>query len=1082
MQQMTTVNELSELVPLIKETPHFTDVVAALRNGHSGAIDGAWGSSSALATAALSLECPGTLLVVLPRLNEVDDFALDIAGFTNRAPQIFPAWESAPAEHDVTDATFGGRLRLLRQLEQQSAPVVVASLSALLQPVPNRETRQAGTCTLSVGQELDLDHFLEWLVEQGFQRVAAITEPGEFSLHGGILDLYPADTFEPVRVELFGDEIESIRAFDPETQRKTEDLEQVSFTLIKPLSVDESGPAVVRQEGSLFDSLPEDSWVVFIELEDAISQARHYLTRLDDRRGLFSVESTLERATQRPSVTIARIAADSFEKSCHLQVESIEKLAGPRNEVLLELASITDQSERVVIACHNEGERERLTELLEESELTIGQGVSLCLGRVQHGFRLVRDRLIVISDHELFGRSDLHRVKTKRRWETRAIDSFLDLNEGDLVVHLTNGIGRFRGIHQLDKEGQIEEHLQIEFRDNVMVYVPVALIHLVQKYVGSSKTAPKLSKLGSASWNRKKEQVAKAVSDLASDMLRMQALRSQQSGFEFPSDSHYQKEFEALFPYEETPDQLTSIVEVKQDMQSPQPMDRLICGDVGYGKTEIAMRAAFKAIDAGKQVAILVPTTVLAEQHFRSFSERMAEFPVTLDVISRFRTKGEQRAILERLEQGGVDLIIGTHRLVQKDVRFKNLGLVIIDEEQRFGVEHKEMLKQLRLAVDVLTLSATPIPRTLHMSLLGIRNISNLTTPPPDRQAIETRISRFDPELIRSAIVRELNRGGQVYFVHNRVRDIHTIADRLQSIVPEARIGIGHGQMKGDELEEVMHDFVAHKIDILLSTTIIESGVDIPNANTMFIHQAGNYGLADMHQLRGRVGRYKHRAYCYLLLEEGKVLTTISAKRLKAIEEYSELGAGFKIAMRDLEIRGAGNIIGTEQSGHIASVGYELYCQLLENAVRHIRNEPVREHRHVNIDLPVSAYLENSYVPPGRPKIEVYRKLSLVQSLDELDQLREEVRDRFGPLPESTHRLFELKHLEVLARNWDIDSIYLENRFAVLKYKHAIKIQNLKDRHGRNLRVADRRTAYWVLSDRQLAEEPLLQELKSVLQ
>ncbi|MCA9038905.1 MAG: transcription-repair coupling factor [Planctomycetaceae bacterium] len=1087
MSQMTTGLELTQLVPLIRETPQFTDVVTALREGHSGAIDGAWGSSSALATAAISQECPGTLLVILPRLNEVDDFALDLAGFLQQSPHIFPAWESMPAEHDVTDATFGGRLRLLRQLESNTAPLVVTSLTALLQPVPSSQVRQEGACTLTVGQEIDLDHFLNRLVEQGFQRVASITAPGEFALHGGILDLYPADTIEPLRVELFGDEIESIRTFDPETQRKTEDLATASFTLIKPLSFEgDDAPSSKQQasieESSLFDSLPDNSWVVFAELEEAVSEARHYLNRLDDPRGLFSVEATLEIATRLPSVTIARIAADSFETPCHLQIESIERFTGPRNEVLLELASITDKSERVLITCHNEGERERLKELLEESELTFGQGVSLCLGRLQHGFRLVRDRLIVISDHELFGRSDLHREKKKRRWETRAIDSFLDLKEGDLVVHLTNGIGRFRGIEQLDKEGQVEEHLLLEFRDQVKVYVPVTLIHLVQKYVGSSKTAPKLSKLGTTSWNRKKEQVAKAVSDLASDMLRMQALRNGQSGYEFPPDSHYQKEFEALFPYEETPDQLTSIHEVKHDMRAPQPMDRLICGDVGYGKTEIAMRAAFKAIDAGKQVAILVPTTVLAEQHFRSFSERMAEFPVTLDVISRFRTKRQQREILERLERGQIDLIIGTHRLVQKDIRFKNLGLVIVDEEQRFGVEHKEMLKQIRLAVDVLTLSATPIPRTLHMSLLGIRDISNLTTPPPDRQAIETRICRFDPELIRSAIVRELNRGGQVYFVHNRVKDIHTLADRLQTIVPEARIGVGHGQMKGDELEQIMYDFVSHKIDILLSTTIIESGVDIPNANTMFIHQAGIYGLADMHQLRGRVGRYKHRAYCYLLLEEGKVLTTTAAKRLKAIEEYSELGAGFKIAMRDLEIRGAGNIIGTEQSGHIASVGYELYCQLLENAVRHIRNEPVREYRHVNIDLPVSAYLEKSFVPPGKPKIEVYRKLSMVQTLEELDQLREEVRDRFGPLPESTHRLFELKHLEVLARQWDIDSIYLEERFAVLKYKHAIKIQQLKERHGRDFRVADRNTAYWVLSDRNLTEVDLLEELKTVLQ
>lgn len=1082
MPHTSTLNELSDLVPLIQAAPQFSDVVDSLTAGASGAIDGAWGSSAALSAAALSKKCSGTLLVILPRLNEVDDFALDLAGILPESPEIFPAWELSPQEHDLTDAIFGGRLRLLRRLESDPPPVIVTSLTALLQPVPSAEARAKGTKSLAVGEEVEIDDFLQWLVQQGFERREAITIPGEFSLHGGILDLYPADALEPLRIEFFGDEIESIRSFDVETQRKTEDLDSCSFTLVEPIQVQENEQETAFTGTSFLDSLPQNSWVTFVELEDAVSEANHYLARLDDCRGLFSLQATLEHGTRFPSVTIAGIAADSYETSCHLQVQSIERFSGPRSEVLLELASIVDREERVLIACHNEGERDRLNELLTEANLDIGSGVMLCLGRLQQGFRLVRDQLVVISDHELFGRTDLHRGKQKRRWETRAIDSFLDLKEGDVIVHLTNGIGRFRGIHQLDKEGQVEEHLQLEFAEGVKVYVPVSLIHLVQKYVGSAKTSPKLSKLGTTSWAKKKQRVEKAVSDLASDMLQMQALRASQTGFAFDPDSHYQTEFEALFPYEETPDQLTSIAEVKQDMITDQPMDRLICGDVGYGKTEIAMRAAFKAIDCGKQVAVLVPTTVLAEQHFRSFSERMAEFPFNIEVISRFRSKGEQREILQRLEEGKIDLIIGTHRLVQKDIRFQNLGLVIVDEEQRFGVEHKDMLKQIRLAVDVLTLSATPIPRTLHMSLLGIRDISNLTTPPQDRQSIETRICRFDPELIRSAIVRELNRGGQVFFVHNRVHDIRSIADRLQQIVPEARIGIGHGQMKGEELEQIMLDFVTHRIDILLSTTIIESGVDIPNANTMFIHQAENYGLAEMHQLRGRVGRYKRRAYCYLLLEEGKILTSTATKRLKAIEEYSDLGSGFKIAMRDLEIRGAGNIIGNEQSGHIASVGYELYCQLLENAVRHIKNEPVRVYRHVHVDLPVSAYLENSYVPPGRPKIEVYRKLSMIDSLEDLETLEEELRDRFGPIPASTSRLLQQKHLEVLARGWDIEAIYLEEKFAVFKYKHAIKIEALRELRGSRFRVADRNSAYWLLSSLELTAENLLDELKMVLQ
>jgi transcription-repair coupling factor (superfamily II helicase) len=563
-------------------------------------------------------------------------------------------------------------------------------------------------------------------------------------------------------------------------------------------------------------------------------------------------------------------------------------------------------------------------------------------------------------------------------------------------------------------------------------------------------------------------------------MIRLQAARAAKPGIAFPPDSHLQDEFEAAFPYTATPDQADAIVDVKSDMQRPQPMDRLLCGDVGYGKTEVAMRAAFKAVDAGRQVAVLVPTTVLAEQHYRTFRERMAEYPVDIEVLSRFRTKGQQRDILKRMEDGAVDIVIGTHRLVQKDVRLKDLGLLVIDEEQRFGVEAKELLKQLRLEVDVLTMSATPIPRTLHLSLLGIRDISNLTTPPQDRQAIATRICRFDKELIRSAIVRELNRGGQVYFVHNRVYNIRTIADTVQAIVPEARIGIGHGQMHEHDLEQAMLDFVAGRTDVLVCTTIIESGLDIPNANTIFIHMADKYGLADLHQLRGRVGRYRHRAYCYLMLEEGRTLTSTGAKRLKAIEEFSELGAGFKIAMRDLEIRGAGNILGTEQSGHISSVGYELYCQLLENAVRGLTKAPPRESVHVAVDIPVSAYFSDGYIPSSRAKIAMYRKLSNTASPAELAEVEAELRDRFGPVPAEAARLVLLRGLQLAAWSRGVTEIHLEGRFAVLTYRNRAKIEKLQKMRGSQLRIVDDQNAYFLLQNPQATNEDLLAELEAI--
>ncbi|MGQ0633503.1 MAG: transcription-repair coupling factor [Planctomycetaceae bacterium] len=1118
------VASLRELVPLMRRAQGFAEVLAALARGESAAIDGAWGSSCALVAAALALgdqaaagrrrksaavpgeiaagDSPPVWLVVLPRISELDDFAIDLAEFLRETPLVLPAWESLPRDARATDPVFTGRMRVLRELEMiaaraapgpgaspptHSAPrVIVTALPALLQPVPGRQTLAEATHSLRVGDSLAPDDLLRWLVEQGFENVTAIELPGEFSMHGGILDVFPHSDAEPLRIEFFGDEIESIRRFEVETQRKTDDLTEIALVAARPVSgaaADEA--SAVDPSTSALDWLPEGSRIALVELAEMLDEGRHYLGRLDNPRGFFSVDSTIQRCIAFPTVTIAAIAGDAYETTCHLRIESVERFDVAPAEVVSELARVVGNDERVLIACHNEGERQRLTELLSETNLPATGRVALFEGRLLRGFRMVEERLIVISDHELFGRRDIRRTPAKVRRaavESRAIDSFLELAEGDLVVHLMQGIARYRGMQVLTRGEQQEEHLILEFREAARLFVPVSLIHLVQKYVGGSKSAPTLSKLGAQSWERKKQSVAEALVDLAGDMIALQAARESKPGIAFPPDSHWQQEFEAAFPYTETPDQIAAIAALKADMQKTRPMDRLICGDVGYGKTEVAMRAAFKAIDAGKQVAVLVPTTVLAEQHYRTFTERMAEFPFEIEVLSRFRTKARQREIVEALGQARVDLVIGTHRLIQPDIRFSDLGLLIIDEEQRFGVEAKEMLKKLRLEIDVLTLSATPIPRTLHLSLLGIRDISNLQTPPHDRLSIETRISRFDPQLIRQAIVRELNRGGQVYFVHNRVYNIETIADRLQSIVPEARIGIVHGQMGEHALEDTMVAFVKGAIDVLVATTIIESGLDIPNANTIFIHQADKYGLADLHQLRGRVGRYKHRAYCHLLLEEGQSLTSTAAKRLKAIEEFSELGAGFRIAMRDLEIRGAGNILGTEQSGHIASVGYELYCQLLENAVRRLKNEPLRQTQHVAIDLPVAAYLPGSYVPPGRLKIDVYRKLSRVENLGQLEELVIELRDRFGPPPDPVASLIELKRLQLLAQFWQIDDIHLEESFAVFGYRDPRRIADLTRRTGTRLRVVDRRSVYLVLPQGVTASGRLLDELKAVLQ
>ncbi|MEZ6057428.1 MAG: transcription-repair coupling factor [Planctomycetaceae bacterium] len=1111
------LRSLPDLVTRICSEPRFAAIIEALHRDESGTIDGAWGSACALAAAGLVVGTkasqPRTLLFVLPRIADVDDFAVDLMAFLGETPVVFPAWESLPTEHSVSDQIFGARLRVLSLIESPEPPsVIVTSIPALLQPVPSRHIRGASTRQLKVGETLDLEELLQWLVDRGFERESAIERPGEFALHGGILDVFPPDAEDPFRIELFGDEIDSIRTFDSETQRKLEDLTEAQLTALAPVgaSKDESNspakgttPSVPFSEGEHFvDLLPLGTAIGLIELPELIDEGKHYLDRLDNPRGLYTVESTMQRCTTRPTVTLSALASDSVETTCHLQIESIERFTGPKAEVLHELATVVGREETVLIACHNVGEQTRLKELFEEEKSTFEvvdaadliartataerPRVVLTVGSVARGFRIVSQQLIVLSDHELFSRTDIRRGQQKKvkRVESRAIDSFLDLNPNDYVVHLTHGIGRFRGMELVDQDGIKEEHLLLEFRDRVRIYVPVSLIHLVQKYVGAAKTAPTLSKIGGSLWSRQKQKVSEAIADMASDMLRLQADRATKPGLSCPPDSHLQKEFEAAFPYIETADQVSAIHETKQDQEQPRPMDRLVCGDVGFGKTEIAMRAAFKAVDAGYQVAILVPTTVLCEQHYRSFRDRMAEFPVRVESLSRFRTKADQKRTLELAAEGKIDIVIGTHRIVQKDVKFKNLGLLVIDEEQRFGVDAKEMLKRLRLAVDVLTLSATPIPRTLHLSLLGIRDISSLTTPPRDRVAIETRIVRWDGDLIRHAVMREMNRGGQVYFVHNRVHDIEAVRDRLKQLVPEARIVIAHGQMSERELERSMLAFVRGNADILLATTIIESGLDIASANTMFIDQAQWYGLADLHQLRGRVGRYKHRAYCYLILDEKKPVSSQATKRLKAIEEYSELGAGFKIAMRDLEIRGAGNILGTEQSGHISVVGYELYCQLLEAAVRKEQGLAPRDLPHVNIDLPFEAYIPNTYIPPGRQKIDVYRKLSTAATFSELEELTAEIRDRFGPIPEPAERLLKQKSLELMAWRWGIDGIRLEteeNRFAVFSYRDDQKIHDLCRHIGSDLRLVDRRNAYLLLARRDLDGASLIDYLQLLL-
>jgi transcription-repair coupling factor (superfamily II helicase) len=1066
----TAAERLWQLADRLESTKGFAEVVASLQAGHGATLDGVWGSSCALVVAALLRHAPAALVVVCPQPADIDDFCDDLALFTETRPERLPAWETLPGEQAVADDVFGDRLRLLKMLGGAERPkLIVASIQGLLQPVPQKETLARQTRRLAVGDVVDVEMLSRWLVGQGFHHTSAVQLPGEFSARGGILDLFGPDWYDPVRVELFGDQVESIRRFEVSSQRSLGNVDAVELTVLEP---------TVSDREFFTSYVPERTWFLLVEPSLVEEEGRHYLGRLEKAADAHRLEAVLERVYHFPSVTASSISIGSMETTCRLKVESVERFSGDIAKVRHELDT-AGEGQEVFVVCQNDAEAKRLGEIFEGTRLAAQGKLHFPLGRLRAGFRLVNDRLVLVSGNELFHRSDLSRPSRRRLG--RVIDSFLELRDGDYVVHLAHGIGRYRGLKLLEEQGG-EEHLEIEFHGGTKVFVPCSKIELVQKYVGGAKSRPTLARIGGQSWVRQKQAAEAAVNDLAADMLELQAARGSRSGIRFPLDSEWQREFDASFPYVETPDQLAGIEAIKRDMHDLRPMDRLICGDVGYGKTELAMRGAFKAIDAGYQVAVLVPTTVLAEQHGRTFKSRMAEFPFEIAVLSRFCTAGQQKRILERLADGSIDVVIGTHRLVQPDVQFQNLGLVIIDEEQRFGVAVKERLKACRQMVDVLTLTATPIPRTLHMSLLGLRDISNLETPPADRLAIETRVVRFDADLIRHAALRELNRNGQIFFVHNRVHDIERVAWQLQQIVPEARIAIGHGQMGEGQLESVMLDFIDHKFDLLLATTIIESGLDIPNANTMFIDDADQYGLADLHQLRGRVGRYKHRAYCYLVVDPNRSLTSTAAKRLAAIEEFSDMGAGFAIAMRDLEIRGAGNLLGTQQSGHIAAVGYELYCELLEKTIRKLKHLPPKLTIEVNVDLPGEAYLPRRYVADMRLKIDLYRRLARVTTLEELGDFAAELTDRFGPRPEMVERLLGRVELAILAQGWQIDAMHLEDLFVVFTYKNRPRINELAKQSGGRLRVVDQRSAYLPMGKAVPPPDELNELIKSVLQ
>jgi len=972
----------------------------ALAQGRPARAGGVWGSSYALISAQAA---PRPFLLLLPTALAAEEAIDDLRCF-GTSPTLFE------------------NLKQAERFREGDLDILVADLAAALGELPSPQVLRGTRIALAPGATVDLPGLSLRLVEGGFERTAAVERPGEFAVRGGILDLYPLTSDLPVRVELAGDAIDSLRTFDPGTQGSLDALPRLAFSLL---------PEGTPRTATLFDFLPEKATVILKEPSEMNLKHPKW-------------EQAYAILARRAVLSLSALPEPGAE---NLKILSLQRFTGVLANVERELESVRRKT--TIVFCNNDGEEQRLRELLQTP-------VEVRRGRLTHGFIFEDLATAYIPHHELFNRYRLRR--SVRRADTRPIDTLLEIERGDIVVHVTHGIGRFVGIERRNRQ----EFMVLEYSGSARLYVPVTNLDLVQRYVGGSENPPPLSTLGGDAWNAAKLRAQAAVEKLAQEMIQIQALRAMELGVAFPEDGEWQREFEAEFPYEETDDQIHVAAEIADDMHSTKPMDRLVCGDVGYGKTELAMRAAFRCAVANRQVAILVPTTVLAQQHDQSFHERMADYPLRIESLSRFKTKKEQKKILAELAEGAIDIIIGTHRLVQPDVRMKDLGLVVIDEEQRFGVEHKEFLKRIRATVDVLTLSATPIPRTLHMALLGIRDISSLATPPQDRLAIRTEILPYDERRIREAILFEMARGGQVYFVHNRVYNIEAVARRLRMLVPEARIDIGHGQMHEGELEAAMLKFLAKETDVLVCTTIIESGLDIPNVNTMIINQADLFGLADLHQLRGRVGRTKRQAFCYILLPPDRELVPQAKKRLKAIEEFSELGAGFKIAMRDLEIRGVGNLLGREQHGHIAAIGYDLYCRLLEKAVKKTKKQVVVDPLETHVDLGLETWIPEEYLPDLRTRVEVYRRLTGCRSEEALDEAEREIHDRFGKIPPPVENFILTMRVKIRAAHWDFASVSPGKEGLIAKYRDRKRAEDLKKRHPDAVRIVDAETILFV--------------------
>lgn len=1163
---------LQPVLDYLKKGKEYSFLLEQVRNTNMNLIYGVTGSQkSMLAALFITQKVPFTLLYVVEtplRGKEVFDDLCNL--LSANSVQFFPSLDSLPFEVIAqSHETRRKRLEVMEGLLTGRIKVVVATLEALSKMLMPPEIFRETIRKIQRGQRVSLEELLAHLVAVGYKGVDRVEDKGQFSLRGGIFDIFPSTADNPLRIEFFDDEIESIRIFSIESQRSIGKVEEAILApaaefflwglnkerilekirkegkqLLEALEKKGSKeaynnfsgklrqieefvlydqqfpgceqllPYCTEKKYTLFDYFSDPPLVIYDEptrqKESSLAREREiqetYLALLEKGRVLpGQVENYLNWGELENVITqMKTIFFSLLPKKPHtmeiinllgITAKTTSLFMGKTRLLADELKELKRQKYTVVILVNSRERGERLkqglwdlgveADIVEDGFTLQGEKIYITTGYLTSGFEFTSWRLVVFTEHELFYQP---KRRTPRRIfkEGKKVTVLEDLKIGDYVVHVNHGIGRYIGIEKLTVGDAEKDYLVIKYQGEDKLYVPTDQVGLLQKYSYQEGQHPRLSKLGGTEWTKVKNKVKGSVKDMAQDLLALYAARQSLIGYAFSVDLPWQMEFEDAFPYEETEDQLKSIREVKKDMEKPKPMDRLLCGDVGYGKTEVAIRAAFKAAMDGKQTAVLVPTTVLAQQHYNTFRERFEGFPVNVDVLSRFRTAKEQKQVIKALEQGKVDVIIGTHRLLSKDIKFKALGLLIVDEEQRFGVVHKEKLKQLKKTVDVLTLTATPIPRTLQMSLVGVRDMSVIETPPEDRYPVQTFVVEYSPQLIKEAIKRELGRGGQVYYVHNRVEDIGKISLEIQELIPEVRIGIAHGKMTEVQLENVMLDFMEGDLDVLVCTTIIESGLDISNVNTLIINEADKLGLSQLYQLRGRVGRSNRVAYAYLTYKKDKILSEIAEKRLSAIREFTELGSGFKIAMRDLEIRGAGNILGAEQSGQIAAVGFDLYCRMLEDAVREAKGEELPEEKTVTIDIQARAYIPQEYIAENGIKIDFYQRINAVKEKEDLQQLGDELRDRFGELPGAVINLLKITAIKLDAAISKVASITQEKDVIKIKMEenHGLigrELMDLARRYRRQISFSDSSGLEIMVNIRNLSPDQMLAFLEEIL-